>query len=97
MGEEAVLLDYRCLSRSYTIESRKEIIEIAMFLVMGFGLGLRGEEVVEMDIISFLTYFEAGRGSPSCDGDIVGMLQRGNGREVVPAAPNHLENAVRNS
>jgi hypothetical protein len=44
-----------------TLEARKETVEIAMFLVTGFGLGLRGEEVVKMDIAGFLTYFEAGR------------------------------------
>jgi hypothetical protein len=44
-----------------TIEMRKEVVEIAMFLVTGFGLGLRGEEVVKLDIAGFLTYFEAGR------------------------------------
>jgi hypothetical protein len=37
-----------------TVEYRKEIIEIAMFLIMGFGLGLRGKEVVKMDIAGFL-------------------------------------------
>jgi hypothetical protein len=41
-------------------EVRKEIVEIAMFLVTGFGLEMRGEEVVKMDIAGFLTYFEAG-------------------------------------
>jgi hypothetical protein len=32
-----------------------------MFLITCFGLGLRGKEVVKMDIAGFLTYFEAGR------------------------------------
>ena len=41
-------------------ESRKAIMEIAFFLVAGFCLGLRGKEVVKMDIASILTYFEAG-------------------------------------
>jgi hypothetical protein len=36
-----------------TLDARKEVIEIAMFLVAGFGLGLRGEEVVKMDIAGF--------------------------------------------
>jgi hypothetical protein len=31
-----------------------------MFLVVAFCLGLRGEEVVKMDIAGFMTYFEAG-------------------------------------
>jgi hypothetical protein len=44
-----------------TMESRKAIVEIAMFLVAAFCLGLRGKEVVKMDIAGFLTYFEAGR------------------------------------
>jgi hypothetical protein len=44
-----------------TPESRKEIVEIAFFLVSGFCLGLRGEEVVKLDIAGLLTYFEAGR------------------------------------
>jgi hypothetical protein len=39
-----------------TIETRKEVVEIAMFLVSGFGLGLRGEEVVKLDVAGFLTY-----------------------------------------
>ena len=44
-----------------TNEARKGVAEIAMFLIAGFCLGLRGEEVVEMDIAGFLTYYEAGR------------------------------------
>jgi hypothetical protein len=40
---------------------RKEVVEIAFFLVLSFCLGLRGEEVVKMDIGGFFTYFEAGR------------------------------------
>jgi hypothetical protein len=44
-----------------TIETRQLVVEIAMFLVSGFGLGLRGEEVVKMDIAGYLTYFEAGQ------------------------------------
>jgi hypothetical protein len=44
-----------------TIESRKLIVEITMFLVLAFCLGLRGKEVVKLDIAGFLAYFEAGR------------------------------------
>jgi hypothetical protein len=44
-----------------TNEARKGVAEIAMFLIAGFCLGLRGEEVVKMDIAGFLTYYEAGR------------------------------------
>jgi hypothetical protein len=44
-----------------TMEKRKQIVEIACFLVLAFCLGLRGEEVVKMDIAGFLTYFEAGK------------------------------------
>jgi hypothetical protein len=40
---------------------RKEVVEIALFLVLTFCLGLRGEEVVKMDIAGFFTYFEGGR------------------------------------
>jgi hypothetical protein len=35
-----------------------------MFLVSAYCLGLRGEEVVKLDIAGFLTYFEAGRDHP---------------------------------
>lgn len=44
-----------------TAGQRKEITEIAFFLVVAFGLGLRGEEVVKADVAGFLTYFDAGR------------------------------------
>jgi hypothetical protein len=37
------------------------MVEMAMFLVAGFGLALHGKEVVKMDIAGFTTYFEAGR------------------------------------
>jgi hypothetical protein len=40
---------------------RKEVVEIAFFLVVQFGLALRGEEVVKLDVAGFLSYFEAGR------------------------------------
>ncbi len=36
-------------------ETRQSVVEIAMFLVAAFGLGLRGEEVVKMDIAGYLT------------------------------------------
>jgi hypothetical protein len=39
---------------------RKEVVEIAFFLVLTFCLGLRGEEVVKLDITGFLSYFENG-------------------------------------
>jgi hypothetical protein len=44
-----------------TAPRKKEIVEIAFFLLLTFCLGLRGEEVVKMDIGGFFTYFEAGR------------------------------------
>jgi hypothetical protein len=44
-----------------TMDARKAVVEIATFLVLTFCLGLRGEEVVKMDISGFLTYFESGR------------------------------------
>jgi hypothetical protein len=44
-----------------TVVIRQAVVELAMFLVAGFGLGLRGEEVVKMDIAGFMTYYEAGR------------------------------------
>jgi hypothetical protein len=44
-----------------TAAGRQDVVEIAMFLVAAFCLGLRGEEVVKMDIAGFMTYFEAGR------------------------------------
>jgi hypothetical protein len=40
---------------------RQAAVELAIFLVAGFGLGLRGEEVVKIDIAGFMTFFEAGR------------------------------------
>jgi hypothetical protein len=48
-------------SEARTIETRKEVVEIAIFIVAGYYLALRGEEVVKMDIAGFLTYFEAGK------------------------------------
>jgi hypothetical protein len=59
-----------------TSDSRKEIAEIAMFLISGFCLGLRGEEVVKMDISGFLTYFEAGRDHPVHPHVMVPLLGR---------------------
>jgi hypothetical protein len=59
-----------------TIEVRKEIVEIAFFLVAGFCLGLRGEEVVKLDISGFLTYFEAGRDHPVHSHVMVPLLGR---------------------
>jgi hypothetical protein len=47
-------------SETPSVARRKEIIEIAFFLVMTFCLGLRGEEVVKLDIAGFMTYFDAG-------------------------------------
>lgn len=44
-----------------TSVTRQAVVEMAMFLVAGFGLGLRGKEVVKMDIVGFMTYYEAGR------------------------------------
>ncbi len=38
-----------------TVVIRQAVVELAMFLVAGFGLGLRGEEVVKMDIDGFMT------------------------------------------
>jgi hypothetical protein len=48
-----------------SIPRRKEIVEIALFLVFTFCLGLRGKEVVKMDIAGFVTYFEAGKEHPN--------------------------------
>jgi hypothetical protein len=59
-----------------TIEARKEVVEMAMFLVAGFGLGLRGEEVVKMDIAGFLTYYEAGRDHSSQKHVLIPLLGR---------------------
>jgi hypothetical protein len=59
-----------------TIEVRKEIVEIAFFLFAGFCLGLRGEEVVKLDISGFLTYFEAGRDHPVHSHVMVPLLGR---------------------
>jgi hypothetical protein len=47
--------------RATTSGQRKEVVEIAMFFIASFCLGLRGEEVVKWDIAGFLTYFDAGR------------------------------------
>jgi hypothetical protein len=40
---------------------RKEVVDITFFLVLNFCLGLRGKEVVKIDIGGFFTYFEVGR------------------------------------
>jgi hypothetical protein len=48
-------------STARTMEMRKEVVEIAMFMVTAYCLALRGEEVVKMDIAGFLTYYEAGK------------------------------------
>jgi hypothetical protein len=47
-----------------TAPRRKEVVEIAFFLVLTFCLGLRGEEVVKLDIGGFFTYFESGKNHP---------------------------------
>ena len=44
-----------------TVEMRREVVEIAIFLVSAYCLALRGKEVVKMDIAGFLTYYDAGR------------------------------------
>jgi hypothetical protein len=44
-----------------TVAVHQVVVEMTMFLVAGFGLGLRGEEVLKMDIASSMTYYEAGR------------------------------------
>jgi hypothetical protein len=59
-----------------TIEIRKEIVEIAIFLVAAYGLGLRGEEVVKLDVAGFLTYFEAGRDHRTLPHVMVTLLGR---------------------
>ena len=59
-----------------TMEKRKQIVEIACFLVLAFCLGLRGEEVVKMDIAGFLTYFEAGKDHPEHPHVMVPLLGR---------------------
>jgi hypothetical protein len=64
-----------------------------MFLITCFGLGLRGKEVVKLDIAGFLTYFEAGR-APTCYGAFAGMIQGGDRLEVASAADS-LENSLR--
>jgi hypothetical protein len=48
-------------SEARTSDCIQAFVEIALFFVAAFGLGLRGEEFVKMDIPGFLTYFEAGR------------------------------------
>jgi hypothetical protein len=49
-------------STANNMEKRKDVVEIACFFVLlSFCLGLRGEEVVKMDIASFLNYFDAGK------------------------------------
>jgi hypothetical protein len=40
---------------------RQAVVELAMLLAAGFGLGLQGKEVVKMDIAGSMSYFEAGR------------------------------------
>jgi hypothetical protein len=57
-------------------ETRKLVVEIAMFLVAAFGLGLRGEEVVKMDIAGYLTYVEAGRDHEAHPHGMIPLLGR---------------------
>jgi hypothetical protein len=47
--------------QAQTMEKRKAVVEIACFFVLLFCLGLRGEEVIKMDIAGFLTYFASGK------------------------------------
>jgi hypothetical protein len=51
-------------SEALVIPRQKEIVEIAFFLVLTFCLGLRGEEVVKIDIAGFTTYFDSGKVNP---------------------------------
>jgi hypothetical protein len=55
---------------------RKEVVEIACFLVMAFCLGLRGEEVVKINIAGFMTYFDAGKTHPEFPHVMVPLLGR---------------------
>jgi hypothetical protein len=59
-----------------TAAKRKEVVEIACFLVLAFCLGLRGEEVVKMDIAGFMTYFDAGKGHSEHPHVMVPLLGR---------------------
>jgi hypothetical protein len=45
-------------------------------LVTAYGLGLRGEEVVKLDVAGFLTYFEAGRDHRTLPHVMVTLLGR---------------------
>jgi hypothetical protein len=59
-----------------TAAKRREIVEIAFFLVVNFCLGLRGEEVVKLDVAGFLLYFEAGRDHASHPHVMIPLLGR---------------------
>jgi hypothetical protein len=59
-----------------TAAKRREVVEIGFFLVVNFCLGLRGEEVVKMDVAGFLTYFEAGKDHGSFPHVMVPLLGR---------------------
>jgi hypothetical protein len=62
------------------IEIRKAVVKIAMLLASAFGLGLRGEEVVNMDIAGFLTYYEAGRNHSKDKHVMIPLLGRFKGK-----------------
>ncbi len=44
-----------------TDRERYDIVEMAMFLLIGYLLGLRGEEILKVEVTGLLKYFEAGK------------------------------------
>jgi hypothetical protein len=59
-----------------TAETRRQVVEIAIFFVVAYCLALRGEEVVKMDIAGFLMYYEAGRNHDTHPHVMVPLLGR---------------------
>jgi hypothetical protein len=63
-----------------TAETCREVVEIAMFVVMAYCLALWGKEVVKMDIAGFLTYYETGMNHATHPHVMIPLLGRFKGK-----------------
>jgi hypothetical protein len=59
-----------------TEAERDKITEFASVMFFGFGCGLRGEEIVKVDIAGFLKYIQVSREHPECPHLVVPLLGR---------------------
>jgi hypothetical protein len=59
-----------------TDAARDKLVEFANLLLFGYCCGLRGEEIVKVDIAGFLKYLEAGRLREDCPHVVVPLLGR---------------------